>query len=286
MLPRVSTVLLALLVCAGCRVRAPAAAPLPRAAAGQAAYAAAWTTPPEAASSQAVPTRAAVRAAVPTPWTLQGNVALLSAYVWRGALLVDDPVLQPTATLGYGGWSFNVWGNIDLGDANGRAGEVNEVDLTLSYSHTIKDGRVPATLFGGGIWYTSPTGWFTDLAEIYAGVGFDVFLQPTVTVYVGVVQVEGLYAQLALSHQVALGPGSLTLSGGLGAGEEHHFGALLGAPTNALGEVYLGASWGLPLGRWTIAPSVRFSSLIDGDLRDASAKNDHVVFGLTVSVMP
>jgi hypothetical protein len=63
------------------------------------------------------------------------DVPVLSAYVWRGQVLVDDPVVQPTFTVAKGGFSINWWGNFNLDDnATGDDFEFSEHDITLSYA--------------------------------------------------------------------------------------------------------------------------------------------------------
>lgn len=245
-----------------------------------------WTTTPEQLAQPAT-SRVALRRAVGPTWSGSAQVDVFSRYVWRGALALDDPVLQPAATVAYGGLSLNVWGNLDLGDANGTAGELTEVDITLDYTHQVSDGAVPASVSFGAIWYTSPSGWFDDIAEIYAGVSADVFLQPSFKVYVGVhgpYEGDGVFMALDLAHSVPLGCGSLELGTGIGWGNHHFNGALFGAPEDALGELYLQAGWAYARGRWTLTPSVKFSSLLDGSLRDAQGKNDLFIFGLSAAV--
>ena len=46
--------------------------------------------------------------------TASADISVLSKYVWRGYELNDDSlVLQPSVTVGYKGFSLNLWGNLD-----------------------------------------------------------------------------------------------------------------------------------------------------------------------------
>ena len=73
----------------------------------------------------------AANAAVTTEYSLD----LVSAYVWRGYSVTDGLVLQPSVTSSHeSGFSLNIWGNYDLDDVNGAAGDFIEVDITLSYA--------------------------------------------------------------------------------------------------------------------------------------------------------
>ncbi|MBI4800069.1 MAG: hypothetical protein HY794_15340, partial [Desulfarculus sp.] len=49
-------------------------------------------------------------------WSVDLTVPYYSKYLSRGALTVDDPVLQPGLTVAAHGFSFNVWGNYNLTD--------------------------------------------------------------------------------------------------------------------------------------------------------------------------
>ena len=128
------------------------------------------------------------------------DLAFANKYVWRGMLLTDGPVFQPAATLGYKGASINVWGNLDLNNANDNAGEFNEVDLTLDYTHSIKEFSVS----GGMIYYDFPNTDFRSTLELYLAAGVDILLQPSITVYFDVDQAEGIYGTFGLSHSFDL----------------------------------------------------------------------------------
>ena len=61
------------------------------------------------------------------------TVSVLSQYIWRGFALSDDGVvIQPSMTIGYKGFAFNLWGNLDT-DPAGDLDNWNETDMTLSY---------------------------------------------------------------------------------------------------------------------------------------------------------
>ncbi|MBI4800110.1 MAG: hypothetical protein HY794_15555, partial [Desulfarculus sp.] len=49
-------------------------------------------------------------------WSVDLILPYYSKYLSRGALTVDDPVLQPGLTVAAHGFSFNVWGNYNLTD--------------------------------------------------------------------------------------------------------------------------------------------------------------------------
>ncbi|MCJ7602617.1 MAG: hypothetical protein MUO63_14100, partial [Desulfobulbaceae bacterium] len=68
------------------------------------------------------------------------SVSALSKYVWRGfELSKDSIVLQPSMTVGYKGFGFNLWGNLDTDQhefvavENENSSSWTETDMTLSY---------------------------------------------------------------------------------------------------------------------------------------------------------
>ena len=155
-------------------------------------------------------------------FSFAGDTAVVSKYIWRGQRLTDDWSHQTGGTVGIGGFSFNVWGNMDLtavneGDAlklvnnysdGGLKGRFTEVDYTFSYSHSLEGS--PFALDTGAIIYTFP-GREASLAtttEIYGSVSADSFGSPSATIYIDVDEsgrgsgTNGIYFLLAAGHSI------------------------------------------------------------------------------------
>ena len=47
------------------------------------------------------------------------DLSVQSAYIWRGMVLNDEPVFQPSVTVWSGGFSASVWGNVNMTADNG-----------------------------------------------------------------------------------------------------------------------------------------------------------------------
>ena len=67
------------------------------------------------------------------------DLSVLSAYIWRGQELSrDSVVIQPSATISYKDFTFNVWGNLDTKPYSSTtanyASKYTETDYTISYS--------------------------------------------------------------------------------------------------------------------------------------------------------
>jgi hypothetical protein len=136
-------------------------------------------------------------------------MSVLSQYIWRGyELSRNSVVIQPSLTAGYKGFSVNVWGNMDpkpyySGTDVGKSysSAWNETDLTLSYSKSMD----MFTLGVGYIYYAQgalhqEAAKRLDAQEIFASLGLNVLLSPTLTVYKEIDHYHNWYALLGISH--------------------------------------------------------------------------------------
>ena len=134
--------------------------------------------------------------------TASAEAAILSKYVWRGFELSDDSiVIQPSATVSYRGFGFNLWGNLDTdfaGSSGADDAELNETDWTLSYDTAVG----PVSLGVGYIYYALDG--IRDSQEFYVSAGLDTLLAPTLTVYREVSHYPGWYVNLGISHSFGL----------------------------------------------------------------------------------
>lgn len=142
--------------------------------------------------------------------TGEAAVGVFSAYIWRGQELTrHSVVVQPSATVGYKGFTANLWGNLDTrpysAAQDNHSANFTETDVTLSY--TKKFGIVQA---GVGYIYYSPGAAapggpdLLDSQEVFASVGVDTILSPTLTVYKEIDHYHQWYALLGISHTVSL----------------------------------------------------------------------------------
>jgi hypothetical protein len=75
------------------------------------------------------------------PVDLSADLGLYSAYVWRGQIVNDHAVLQPSVTASKGPFSFNIWGNWNLDQPAGRDDDL-EIDYTAAYTLPINSDDV------------------------------------------------------------------------------------------------------------------------------------------------
>lgn len=141
--------------------------------------------------------------------TADFSVSALTKYVWRGYEMTRDSiVVQPSLTVGYKGFSVNIWGNLDSRPYSATPGVSypgtwTETDLTLSYSKAFG----PVTAGIGYIYYgleaankdaPSPL----PAQEVFVSVSLNKLLTPTLTVYDEIDHYHQLYFLLGISHTI------------------------------------------------------------------------------------
>jgi hypothetical protein len=165
--------------------------------------------PAAATSAPAATAPAPVSAAEDKP-TGSLSISGLSKYVWRGYENTKNSiVVQPSLTIGYKGFSANVWGNIDSAPYSTTNASYSstwmETDLTLSYTKTF--GILNAGL--GYIYYglQAPNAGAVkplDAQEIFVTLGLNTLLTPTLTVYKEIDHYHQYYFLLGISHTFEL----------------------------------------------------------------------------------
>lgn len=219
------------------------------------------------------------------------DVPVLSAYVWRGQVVNDEAVLQPSFTIRKGGFSIAWWGNLNLTDrATGDEAEFSEHDIVISYDTTCP--LTGADISMGVMQYDFPNvteetalgnlSLVDDTREAFLSFSFgDVLLAPSVTVSYDFKEADGFYGSFGVGHSFAFSDAiSLDLS------------AALGAATSDWGAFYFGKAEGLtdysvslrlPIAitdAISVTPGVAYSALL-GDAKDAVEADASLYFGET-----
>ena len=207
----------------------------------------------------------------PVPATAVAEATLANGYVWRGQVLNDEAVIQPSFTLGKGPFTINTWGNLNLTDAvTEDAPDLSELDLTFGYAKTV--GNV--ALGGGLIEYTFPNTAYTGTREVYATIGLPTLLiAPTLSVYYDFDAAEGFYGSFALSYSKSIADkATLALFASLGAASSDYNAFYFGVDENALNDLNAGASLAIPVTKsLTITPAVQYTALPDSKIEDGAA---------------
>ncbi len=209
------------------------------------------------------------------------DLALDSAYVWRGITFTDGAVFQPSVTTSHeSGFSFNAWGNLDIDDVNGLGGDFQEIDLTLSYGW----GGEAVSAEVGLIEYLFPNGVGAGTREVYFSLGFEVPLSPSVTVYYDFDEIDDFYAtfDVGWENEVEGTPWSYGLGLLVGyAGED--FAAVAGGIDAGFFNGEVSASLTYSAESWSAGGFVAYTDSLDDDVLPDQPVDLHggVVFSLS-----
>ena len=211
----------------------------------------------------------------------------------------DSIVIQPSINLGYKGFGFGFWGNLDtdfddMDPAVPNNSKWTETDFTLEY----EKGFGPIALGAGYIYYALDAA--DDSQEFYVRATLDVPLSPSLTVYREIAHLQGWYINLGLSHSVELPRSmSLNVSGGIGYyySSDDAFvevDSQLNPTTRkyrAFHDGLISASLTIPLGKHvTCNPVLAYSFPLSGEADDIltsssySGDSDYLYGGITLSI--
>jgi hypothetical protein len=210
-----------------------------------------------------------------------------SKYIWRGINLVDDPVFQPSLTASCNGLALSIWGNMELTNSNDQLGGFTEIDYVAQYTWPLRD----LNLSVGVVHYQFPNIGPPTTTEVYGGLRLNGPLAPCLTVYQDVDQADGTYAALSISHTFEkvwalchVTVISIDLSGSIGWGSSNFSNFYYGYDDAVFTDALISARLPVTIGnRWTLTPSVSYSTLLDGGIRRSMDKDDNVFGGLTLS---
>jgi len=204
--------------------------------------------------------------------TVEADATVASHYVWRGYDVLGGAKLpvMPSVTFAHeSGFSANAWGSWALLDRSGTDGK-DEIDVTLDYSRAIDD-KLSASV--GFIYYLFPNTDVWNTSELYAGVGYDVTGNPSLTVYYdnewidGSASGSGWYVSVAGEHGVNAGSLTIDLAANVGIASNSAF--------TGLQDFNLTASTSVPVGSVSLTPFVTTTFVF----QDAVNSDAFVAFG-------
>lgn len=215
------------------------------------------------------------------------DVGLESAYVWRGIVLTDGPVLEPSLTLSFGAFEANAWFNVDLDDDSPYNDQVNEADYSLAYTAALH--AVDLTLAASS--YSFPNTGTPSTQELSARVAFRTTLSPAVTVVRDVGEIQAWYVLVTASHTFKLvdseASEGLQLSAGLGHGtREYAHGYFPDADAGGVTDLLLRLELPLRLGPGTLIPNLQYTDLLESQIHtpDLDRSDATLAGGVTYSV--
>lgn len=218
--------------------------------------------------------------------SVNADLPLLSAYVWRGQVLNDEAVFQPSITVSKGGFTLNVAENVNLTNiSTEHAPEATETDLTFSYTTRIES--VAASI--GWIEYLFSNQPVPGTREVFVSAGLpDLPGSPTIAAYHDFKEINGTYFVLSTGYSKTFDNVTIGLSGSVGYGSASYNKGYFGIDSAAFNDLTLGLTASIKAAdNLTVTPIVQYVTLLDSDIRNAAKswyKDDRqVVFGLKVS---
>lgn len=214
------------------------------------------------------------------------DVGILNKYVWRGLIITDDPVVQPSFTLSTKGLGLNIWANNDLTDKGASgASEITELDYTLDYSFEVKQWSFDL----GAIIYTFPNTGSQGTVELFGSAGYEILLSPSLSIYYDVDEAGGIYGVFSLSYTFPLGElwkrdMSLDLSGSQGYASSGWNEFYYGVNSSSLVDLAFTAEVPVELDEsLTIDPFITYSYVVDNELQRAVSNDQAFIYGVNFS---
>jgi hypothetical protein len=222
---------------------------------------------------------------VPEGLTANLNVSAYSQYIWRGIELSKDSlVIFPSLTMGYKGFSFNLWADLDTNFGNPLPGEskqfsLQETDVIMSYSNSLAPLKTNYT-FG---WIFYDTDGFNgnapvDNQELFLTLSPELPLNPTFSVYGELQAATAWYFSLGLSHSFTVHKDWSLDVGGYGSyfyGKQEAY--------SSFNDANLSAGLKIPLNKhMSITPKIQYSFPLNTSasrrLKSLSFNGDHDQF--------
>lgn len=212
-------------------------------------------------------------------------------YVWRGLVINDDPVFQPSVTAtkaaGQAGFiSLNIWGNYDFTDVYGTKNKFSEIDLTASYAFS----SGPIEFETGIIHYAFPNTGNRATTEVYIITGYELKTLPltfSLGIHYDFDEIDGFYLSgkiaslIPLIHRLSL---DIALSGGYG--DTRYNRGYFNVSDPSFTDVLLSASLTYEVtDSVSLAARGQYMSLLDRTLKDAVAQSERSHFFGCLSVI-
>lgn len=152
---------------------------------------------------------------------VEADINFCTDYLWRGLIINDDYVLQPSLALaksvGQSGLLFfNVWGNYDLTDAVVTKNAFSEIDFIASYILSLG----PLRFETGVIHYTFPDTSNKATSEIFLSTSYELGKIPltlNLSGYYDFDEIKGFYGSVKAESEISFLE-SLSLNLGISAG--------------------------------------------------------------------
>jgi hypothetical protein len=210
-------------------------------------------------------------------------------YIWRGQNLANESVFQPGITAAVGPFSVSIWGNLELTDKTDHEHEFTEFDYVLDYTDAFP-GIEGLNYSIGTIYYDFPNTAYKPTTEVYGGLSFAMPLSPSFKWYRDLDEIDGSYFQLGLGHTFEKlkvwsdrSYCGLQLDASVGWGNSTYNKGYFSVDNEKFNDFTFSAGLPMCIGSWTIKTSVSYSTILGGEIREATAKSDNIWVGVGLS---
>lgn len=228
-----------------------------------------------------------------SPLSSSVSLPVYSAYVWRGIVVTDGPVLQPSYTVSKNGFSINTWTNYNLTDrySDETKNEISEVDLTLSYTKTLGEVALGITYAEYLFPHQTVTGATGDrfsahgTREVQLSAALpNLPLSPSLTLVRDIDEIDGFYALFSLSKTLELTREiSASFAFSTGAGDKEYNSGYFGIHKTKFDDGNFSASLPVKLtDNTTFTPLIQYTWLWDSEIKTQAAslyKDDSSLWG-------
>ncbi len=194
-----------------------------------------------------------------------------SGYAWRGQTISDGPVFQPSASISFGGFALDMWGNMNLDSSNdfggmgsGR-GRFTEWDTTLSYSTQLGNNSLNI----GISHFDYPNTGYASTTEIFAKATGAGAVSPFLELNRDIDEIEGTYLKIGAEKSWDLANGAtVTGSVGVGFADRGYNNGYFGVDRPAFNDLEFNANYSIPLSSSSaLTFSANYQTLLDSDVR-------------------
>ena len=160
--------------------------------------------------------------AIEVDMQIKTEVTVASAYVWRGDVVTDEEVIQPSLAVTAGNTKLTVWGTWDL-DHKTNSSEHTRIDTILEYQKDYENYRLSGGIIAY-LYHDAPTSYEDDTFEAFMDYSLNAPLLPALTLYYDFGEIKGFYGKAAVAHSFELVEKTLALDLGasVGAGDSDY----------------------------------------------------------------
>jgi len=224
------------------------------------------------------------------------DVKVATAHLWRGQILNDEAVIQPSVTITAGEWALNLWGTWDIDETTNSSAR-QRIDASLEYSW-MKDNHILTPGMTAYIYHDAGYGQAeNDTVEAFLEYTYlvirpatqqeseKILLIPSLRINYDFGEIDGFYSSLTLQRSFGLVDDQMDLSlrMDIGMADESYAQAKFSYPatgtsTNGftpdgagLTDISITAETPIVLNEtWSVTPSIKFMTLLDSDIKDAA----------------